>query len=457
MQTIEINLDKPLIIALLLFSASVSIILCVYIIEKSRSGKIMHFFIAGQILTVIWTVFYIFEILAPTEKARWIIVCIEYFPLSFVGFAFLHFAYAYTRHEMMNRKLFYLTLVLPTIGYVAALTNPFHFLFYREFSISGETFGPLCYLVMIVTLSYLVLGAVCFMDKEYLKSISRKKQSMYFVIAMIVPVAAHILLVTKIINFGFTITLLFIPFSVLLFIVSVFKYQFLDVLPIAINDTIESMYDGMLVVNNNGKIMDYNTNLFKRIFGISKMSSCITFDDFYRNIKFHINFGDKFCGMLKNIEENEDVIKKGMLEVCHDQHEILVISYVLTPLFDHMQQRIATLITFFDITEVYTLYQTMEIKNSELIDANKKLQNHMQSIQLLITETERNALMADIHDTLGHSMMELLALLEVTDLIINLGQENVMETIEEAIEKARNSLKEIREAVAKYKKMGGLA
>lgn len=457
MHTIELNLDKTLIIAMLLFSAIVSIILCVYIIEKSRSGKIMHFFMSGQILTVIWTVFSIFEILAPNIKIRWFIVCIEYIPLSYVGFSFLHFAYAYTRHEMMSKKLFYLTLLLPTVGYTAAVTNPLHYLFYSQFSLEGETFGPFCYLVLFVTISYLILGALCFLDKNYLKSISRKKQSMYFVIAMLVPVIAHVLLVTKIINFGFTITLLFIPFSVLLFIVSVFKYQFLDVLPIAINDTIESMYDGMLVVNKQGKIMDYNTSFFKRIFGIGKISNCETIEDFYKNIRFPIENGNEFLSNITNLDNDELEIIKGRIELSHPHQEKIIISVILTPLLDNLQQKIAILITFFDISEVYKLYQTMEMKNNELIDANKKLQNHIQSTQLLITETERNSLMADIHDTLGHSMMELLALLEVTDLIISLGQDNILETVEEAIDKARNSLKEIREAVAKYKKMGGLA
>lgn len=455
MQTIELNLDKSLIISMLLFSATVSIILFVYIIEKSRSGKVMHFFISGQILIIIWTVFSIFEILSPNVQIRWIIVCIEYFPLSYVGFAFMQFAYAYTRHEMMDRFRFYLSLLFPTIGYVAALTNPLHYLFYTEFSFYGETFGPFCYLVLFVTIIYLLLGAICFLDKNYLKTISRKKQSMYFIIAMLVPVIAHILLVAKIVNFGFTITLLFIPFSVLLFIVSVFKYQFLDVLPIAINDTIESMYDGMVVLNRNGKIMDYNTSFFKRVFGINKLSSIESITDFYHNIKFTIHDGGNFYNEIASLNIEELKLIKGKIQISHGNQNDYTIEYIILPLLDRQKNKIAILITFYDISEVYKMYQTMETKNSELLDANKKLKNHIQSTQQLVTESERNTLMADIHDTLGHSMMELLALLEVTDLIINLGQENVLETIDEAIDKSRNSLKEIREAVSKYKKMGG--
>jgi signal transduction histidine kinase len=457
MQTIYLNLDKTLIIAMLLFSAIVSIILCVYIIEKSRSGKIMHFFILGQLLTIIWSVFSIFELLALNVEIRWFIVCIQYFPLSYVGFAFLHFAYAYTRHRMMKNPLFYFTLLLPTVGYIAALTNPLHYLFYSEFTLYGERFGPFCYLTLFTTVAYLLLGASCFLDKMYLKSISRKKQSMYFVIAMIVPVIAHLFLVTKIINFGFTITLLFIPFSVLLFIVAVFKYQFLDVLPIAINDTIESMYDGMIVINSQGKIMDYNTNFFKRIFGIGKMSQCETITDFYERIKFPIKNTEEFLSIISRVDHNVHSVLKGKLEITHINNETFTISVIVTPLMDRQYQKIATLITFFDISEVFKLYQTMELKNAELLDANNKLKSHIQSTQMLTTEVERNSLMADIHDTLGHSMMELLALLEVTDLILNLGQENVIDTIEEAIDKARNSLREVREAVAKYKKMGGIA
>ena len=97
----------------------------------------------------------------------------------------------------------------------------------------------------------------------------------------------------------------------------------------------------------------------------------------------------------------------------------------------------------------------MEAKNNELNVANIKLKKYLKAVEKLTVEEEINRIMTEIHDTLGHSMTELLALIEVTGLQLEKNDEDAMETIQSAIDKARSSLEEIRLAVAKYKKMGG--
>lgn len=453
---ISIEVDFILIIGMLIFSAIVSCVLLVYIFTKSRSGKVMMFFLSGQFLTFLWTVFYIFEILAPTAEIRWAIVVTEYFTLCFVGFAFLHFSYAYNKHRMMSRKMFYMTLVTPTILYLSVLTNDWHHFFYKSFRLNGEEFGPLAYVIILNTSIYLLFGAYYFLKKDKTRSASRQKQSSYFVMAISVPVIVHALHSLNVFDVGFTATLVFIPFSLLLFIVSVLKYQFLDVLPIAINDTIESMMDGMLVVHPSGEILDNNTVFFKKKLGITKIRSLNTINMFYQTISKYMVDEQEFDHLKESIHFDNLEINKGTLTIQgHKQH--IIIYYTAKPILDFSKNKMATLITFFDMTEIYQLYNSLEEKNTQLTEANVRLQNHVKTVQQLTIESERNKIMADIHDTLGHSMMELLALLEVTDLMIEQDGDNVLETVQEAIDKGRGSLHEVRNAVAKYKKMGGIA
>lgn len=453
---LDIEVNNTIIVALLLFSAMVSCVLCVYIFTKSRSGKVMAFFLCGQILTIIWTVFYIFEILAPTVEIRWIIVCIEYFPLCFVGFVFLHFAYTYTRHKVMSKKWFYITAILPTLNYIAVWTNPIHGYFYYGFRIDGEDFGPITYLIILTTFTYLIIGVVLFLSKKHTNTSSRQKQSLYFVIAILIPVAVHAFHTAGFVNFGFSITLIFVPFSVLLFIVSVLKYQFLDVLPIAINDTINSMLDGMIVVHNNGTIIESNELFFRKVLGIVAIEDISTIEEFYLKIKKILVYPNEIDRLEKSLERNFVDIVNGTFTIKSIYNKELMIYFTSKPIFDYSNQKTATLITFFDMTDIYELYKKLEDKNKELTDANSRLQSHVKTVQQLTTERERNKIMADIHDTLGHSMMELLTLLEVIDLIIEQNQGDILESVEEAIEKGRDSLKEVRSAVSKYKRMGGM-
>ena len=454
---LDVEVNETVIIALLLFSAMISCVLLIYIFTRSRNGRVMSFFISGQILIVIWTVFYIFERLVPSVELRWIIVCIEYFPLSYVGYAYMHFSYAYTRHKMMPMQWFYISLLLPTFNFIAILTNERHHLFYTDFYINGEIFGPLTYLTMATTFSYLLIGAAFFLSKKHIINLTRQRQSMYFIIAIVLPAAVHGLQTAGLFNFGFAVTHIVIPFSSLLFIVSVLKYQFLDVLPIAINETIDGMSEGMLVVHESGQVIDCNTKFFKKAFGFHMIKAPETMEDFFDDLNKYVMLEDQVLKLRKSIEvDYDESVIKGTLNVMTVFKQEIIVYYTVKPLYDYGKHKNATLLTFFEMTDVYELSHELAIKNNELTEANNRLQKHIRTVQQLTTEKERNAIMAEIHDTLGHSMMELLTLLEVTDLLMEQNQDNIKETIEEAIEKARNSLKEVRSAVSRYKKMGGM-
>lgn len=454
---LELQVDYTIIIALLMFSAAVSCVLCVYIITKSRSGRVMVFFIIGQIFTIMWTILYIFELLAPTVGARWVIVCIEYIVLCYVGVLFLHFAYAYTKHEVLPTKWTIWTLVTASIGYLSVLTNGYHHWFYKEFSLDGEVFGPMAYYIIALTMLYLLSGAVIFATNKRQNKGSHQKQSMYFSIAIVVPVSVHFLQVIGLLNFGFAITLVFIPFSVLLFIVSILKYQFLDVLPIAINDTIDGMLDGMLVVDNSGMLIDYNEAFFKKMFGMVHIDRIKTYDAFLNEVVDAFLQEEEYEEAYHAMDVDHEEVRRGTITIEAMDKKKHIIYYTAKPIIDHSRYKMATLITFFDMTEIHYLYKELEIKNAEMVRANTRLENLTKQEQLLAVELERNHMMADIHDTLGHSMMELLALLEVCDYTIGSkkNDEKVIETVENALGKARSSLAEVRQAVSNYKEMGG--
>ncbi len=298
-------------------------------------------------MTIIWTVFYIFEILAPTVSIRWVIVCIEYLPLTFVGFAFMHFAYGYTRHKMMSRNCFFLTLLLPVFNYLSVLTNPMHHTFYSEFTLQGQVFGPITYLIMATTFTYLLMGAFFFLSREYTRTAVGDMQSTYFVIAIVIPVLIHLLDTFRVIQFNFSVTLIFIPFSVLLFIVSVLKYQFLDVLPVAINETIDGMLDGVLVVGKTGEVLDRNSSFFKRQFGSSQLDEVKTFGEFMEMIQDYVVEDRELPLIEDSLAEDAVDIWKGTFTMKTVYRQDMIVFFTVKPLYDYSKHKMATLITFF--------------------------------------------------------------------------------------------------------------
>ncbi len=443
--------NLKLIIGLLLLSAFISSILCVYIYVKSQNAKNSFFFIIGQILVIAWNILYIFELLAPTLRMRWMIITLEYIAICFLGVTLFHFAYRYTQNKHMNRKIFIATFIPPLIGYFSVLTNKYHHQFYQKIQFQRIEFGFFTYYILFVTGIYMFLGALLFLFKRDEKNPVYRTQSIYYSIAILMPLVFHILQIVGIIKFDFMISILFLPLSMFILTMLILKYQFLDIIPGAIRYVIDNTMDGMLVVNNNGNIIDYNTLFFEKKFDMYDSKTFQTIYNFVERLKIYSIETLTLTDLYKSVKSNHHQITKGTLEI----DEQIVIYYTAKPLLDYKGNKVATLITFFDMSEIYRLYNALEAKNNELNVANKKLKKYLKAVEKLTVEEEINRIMTEIHDTLGHSMTELLALIEVTGLQLEKNDEDAMETIQSAIDKARSSLEEIRLAVAKYKKMGG--
>ena len=444
--------DLRLIVCLLLISALISSILCVYIFVKSQNAKNSFFFIIGQILGISWNVLYIFELLAPTLNIRWFIIMLEYIPICFLGVVLFHFVYQYTQNQPMHPKVFFATFIPSIIGYLSVITNGFHYQFYEKVDMYANKFGIFTYYIILMTGVYFFLSALLFLIRRDMKEPIYRVQAVYYSIAILIPLIVHLLQVFGIIKSDFSITLLFLPFSMLILTILILKYQFLDIIPSAINRVIDNTIDGLLVVNNNGIIIDYNTRFFEEKFDMYDMKYIQTIQQFIERLQPYLVKSELFTELLHSLRLQSGKLSKGTLVM----DENIVIDYTAKPLSDYRNQKTATLITFFDMSDIYILYNELDSKNNELNAANKKLKRYLKMVEKLTVEEEINRIMTEIHDTLGHSMTELLALLEMIDMLIGINDEDALETIYAAINKARNSLNEIRSAVRKYKKMGGL-
>ncbi|MCX7747614.1 MAG: sensor histidine kinase [Clostridia bacterium] len=94
------------------------------------------------------------------------------------------------------------------------------------------------------------------------------------------------------------------------------------------------------------------------------------------------------------------------------------------------------------------LTEELHQKNSELLSANKKLKEYAESIEELAVVKERNRFARQIHDTLGHTMALLLAVLEVSSINLKKDPEKAEQKLLEATGMAREGLKELRRSIS---------
>jgi len=438
----------------LIFSASYMIVLGIVIRAKSQGGAIVRWFLCIVFVMWLWTTFYIFERVAPSVGIRWLICCVEYVAICYLGFFAYMFSRSYRGLKAPSTWKLIALLSPPTFFYLSVLTNPMHHLFYRSFTIQTEVYGPLCWALIYVTLLYYLGGVYHFVRKSKYRSIYRTRQMIYFSAAIIGPIMIHILNTTRVINLDFNISLVVMPYSLFLITISVLKHKFLDILPHALLDVVEFIDDGFMVINVDNHLEDYNTLFFNRFID---MNHCEKIEDVIEAFEEIVEDSEDLDNLMVALKVGKNDYISGEIAFKKKQTDTyLNVQYTTKAINDLYGSKIATIITFHDITDIQNLYLALESKKEELMEAKVRLEDHIASIHQLTIEQERNNLMSEVHDTLGHSMTEVLALLEKCDLILDQDEDpsQFEAVLEETINRARNGLSEIRSAVTRFKKMG---
>lgn len=93
------------------------------------------------------------------------------------------------------------------------------------------------------------------------------------------------------------------------------------------------------------------------------------------------------------------------------------------------------------------LADELKEKNAELNEMIEKLKEHAQTVEELAVTKERNRFAMDVHDTLGHSMVLLIKLLEVCKMELKVNPEKAEKKLVDAINTARGGMKELKRSI----------
>lgn len=97
--------------------------------------------------------------------------------------------------------------------------------------------------------------------------------------------------------------------------------------------------------------------------------------------------------------------------------------------------------------EYKSLAEELNDKNTELKEMVQKLKEYSETVEELAVTKERNRFAMDVHDTLGHSMVLLIKLLEVCKMNIRSNPEASEKKLIDAINTAREGMKELKRSI----------
>lgn len=231
---------------------SMSMILFSFI--RGKKSTTLYSFIFCHIISTIWTVGQILENASTSEEQKWMATIIKYFAVTYIGASWFTFTLLFTNRVKNFKKTCLLIFLLPTIFNLTVLTNKYHYLFFSDYSIETKNYGILFWLHTFVSYSYLVISIIILLITRF-KSIEKYRiQYVFLAISIFFPTTLNLLYVSKVIKPGTDLTPIGFVFSSFIFFISVFKYRFLNILPVAITNILDAIPQIIITLDSNNGI-----------------------------------------------------------------------------------------------------------------------------------------------------------------------------------------------------------
>lgn len=337
-------------LVLLLIAAIANGVLLTSILKSKSKKQIKKIFSFNLICLLICTTGQITQILF-SQKLGIKQIYFDYF--VYIGTCFLPISVYFTGLSFENTKIqfkkkYSVLFIIPIISLIILWTNDYHHLFYKQYStsIANTVYGP--YMVIHNIYSYILLGlGIIYMLKFSIKNSGFfSKQSLLIVLGVSVPVVVNILGTFKIIPMSIYVTPITFTITIICCAIAIFKFQFLNVIPIALQKIVDRISDGYVVLDDNNVITDFN----KTFLDIFKLSSedirSKNFIRFLQQRKISEQVVEKISKSIKKANSTEKTVS-------FEQHFSEIKKYLkieITPI-NSDNTSLGTLFLFKDITQ----------------------------------------------------------------------------------------------------------
>lgn len=254
-----------LILLLLASVMNVFLIGYAYYYRRRKSGVTAY--VALVIAITFYTFGYLMEILSGSLAGVLFWLRVEYLGVSFFAALWLVMVLQYTGYDRwLTKPALVAVFIVPVITLGLHYTNAAHHLFYRDvsvvqqgqFSIAQLTKG-VWYWVHISNLYLaLLLGNVLLATLLRGAAGRQQRQTLSIMIGSLLPLVGNLLYLLGLSPQGMDFGPVMIAFSTPLYAWSLFNLRLFDLVPIARDRVVDGLRDGVLVLDEEGRVADFN-------------------------------------------------------------------------------------------------------------------------------------------------------------------------------------------------------
>ena len=347
---------------LLLFASCILIcFLLIYLLRLKNKKQLHKIFILLLFLLVFWFVGIISQILFA-NRFNIPPVYFEYFvyiSACFLPSCLYFMSVALVETKIRFKKRYILLFVIPCIVLLTLWTNDLHHLFFKKYSTNMNEIetGPMHTFNAIYTYILLFWSIISLLKYAIKNSGFFSKQLILIVLGSLIPIVVNILGTFGIINMTVYVTPICFGLAISLYAFAIFKFNFLEVSPIALQKIVDRISDSYIVLNDDGSITDFNQT-FLTTFNIkdSKDLRGQNFETFLKGNNLYLNF-KKIKNALPKVKNSEKTVSFDLYIRKIEKHFHIEINSILSE-----GASLGTLILFKDVTQHIEDMQKIAIK-----------------------------------------------------------------------------------------------
>lgn len=365
-------LDKISIPLFLLILSALSIVITlIYVLRTKGRSQLKTIFCVDLICVLVICLGVIFQdILSKNfnwnpwnfEKFIYIGTCFLPVAIFFTGLIF-----AKTKNTF--KKKYLLFFIVPALSLIVLWTNDYHHLFYKIYSylyLSDCKVGPYMIIHNIYSYTLLFLGVIQMVNVASKNSGFFSTQTLLIVVGISIPLITNILGTLKIISMTVYITPISFAFTMLFFALSIFKFKFLGVAPVALQTIVNRISDSYLVLNENLLITDFNST-FLKTFNLSAS------DIREKNILEFLSTHKQYDMNLPKLENSLNRVKHSSETIVFEQHFKKINKYFTVEINNILVKgnSLGILMLFKDITQHKLDMQALKDNQDILIERER--------------------------------------------------------------------------------------
>lgn len=349
-------------------------ILFACVLAFNRITQTHKVYLAFHFIMMLWPLGQVAVLITDDPSYQMFFINMSFLAMGMLGPSWLIFVFFLTGKAAQLKPSRILAYISPSVlCIIGALWNPANlFMSPVGGSYLERVYGPLFWLLVLVQLGYFFTALMSmFHALKTVKSFNQREQLAMSLIGMFVLTGFGLL--DLLINVLLADWLPVIPgllalgilLSDICFVIAIYRFGMFDILSLAQRDIFQHMTTGIVVIDENGKVVEVNRGA-SPFLQIAK-GETFEMDKFLTPLQTQ---GEVYEFLYRYLHHPNERMQ---MEFALQENSVRHVSIQISPVLDDRKALLGRIITFHDVTELRKLVDEMNRKNEALHERNLEL------------------------------------------------------------------------------------